>query len=306
MSNRRGMGTLDAPESQSACAWFLLRFFAFRKRVLAGLGAGQVRSRSRGRSARRGACGRPGDCAPCGRRRRARGVLLAKAPPPRFDIVSVEPSGAAVIAGRVLPDGKVALMSGGEVLAEGSADSAGLFVLQLHPLVPGDYTLKLRMRPRAGDSASSVRDSGSRAGWRSASISTMLRFPRLQRAPMAGGHRSSPGSFRPAVTPCAPTRSIKPAGRSSRARKFRSSSPPPRRRRMLEPHVARRRRCGRPSRDGGGAAGGRPLADQPENSRQRPSLHGNLRRQFGANTRSAQDLSGSGLRHAERPWSMTQ
>lgn len=70
---------------------------------------------------------------------------------PQFDIVRVEPSGETVVAGRALPDAKVALMSGSRALAEGLADSAGFFVLQPQPLPPGDYALKLRMRPRIGD-----------------------------------------------------------------------------------------------------------------------------------------------------------
>ncbi|WOJ89152.1 LysM peptidoglycan-binding domain-containing protein [Methylocapsa polymorpha] len=70
---------------------------------------------------------------------------------PQFDIVRVEPSGETVVAGRALPDAKVALMSGSKTLAEGLADSAGFFVLQPRPLPPGDYALKLRMRPRIGD-----------------------------------------------------------------------------------------------------------------------------------------------------------
>ncbi|WP_051952446.1 LysM peptidoglycan-binding domain-containing protein [Methylocapsa aurea] len=71
---------------------------------------------------------------------------------PLFDFVRVEPSGAALVAGRASPGARVALMAGGAALAEASADSAGLFALQPKPLAPGDHVLTLR----AGDKRTSV------------------------------------------------------------------------------------------------------------------------------------------------------
>lgn len=63
---------------------------------------------------------------------------------PQFDVVRVEPSGEAVVAGRSRPDSPVELLDGGKVVARGSADSAGNFVLLPPPMKPGNYDLSLR------------------------------------------------------------------------------------------------------------------------------------------------------------------
>jgi nucleoid-associated protein YgaU len=78
--------------------------------------------------------------------------LSLRAARPQFDFVRVEPSGAALVAGRASPGARVALVSGGAAVAEASADSAGLFALQPKPLAPGDHVLTLR----AGDKRLSV------------------------------------------------------------------------------------------------------------------------------------------------------
>jgi nucleoid-associated protein YgaU len=64
-------------------------------------------------------------------------------PGPAFDIVNVDPSGEAVIAGRAAPNAKVELHDGGKTIAESTADAAGQFVIIPPALAPGDHSLSL-------------------------------------------------------------------------------------------------------------------------------------------------------------------
>ena len=68
------------------------------------------------------------------------------APPaaPAFDVVRVEPTGEAVIAGRALPGATVELMRNGSRHDRVVADASGLFVLTPPPLPPGEHELTLR------------------------------------------------------------------------------------------------------------------------------------------------------------------
>jgi LysM repeat protein len=63
---------------------------------------------------------------------------------PSFDVVNVDPSGDAVIAGRAAPNAKVELRDAGKTLAVATADNAGQFVI-IPPaaLAPGDHSLSL-------------------------------------------------------------------------------------------------------------------------------------------------------------------
>src|SRR6202789_701223 len=65
------------------------------------------------------------------------------APGPAFDIVNVDPSGEAVIAGRAAPNAKVELHDGGKTIAEATADASGQFVIIPPALAPGDHSLSL-------------------------------------------------------------------------------------------------------------------------------------------------------------------
>ena len=67
----------------------------------------------------------------------------ASMPGPSFDIVNVDPSGEAVIAGRAAPNAKVELHDGGKTIAEATADAAGQFVITPPALTPGDHSLSL-------------------------------------------------------------------------------------------------------------------------------------------------------------------
>jgi nucleoid-associated protein YgaU len=62
---------------------------------------------------------------------------------PTFDVVNVDPSGEAVIAGRAAPNAKVELRDAGKTVAEATADAAGQFVIIPPALAPGDHSLSL-------------------------------------------------------------------------------------------------------------------------------------------------------------------
>lgn len=66
------------------------------------------------------------------------------APAPSFDIVKVDPSGHAVIAGRAAPGAKVAVLDGSQKLGEVTADDRGEWVLvPTAPMTPGERQLSL-------------------------------------------------------------------------------------------------------------------------------------------------------------------
>jgi LysM repeat protein len=68
----------------------------------------------------------------------------APAPVPSFDIVKVDRSGHAVIAGRAAPGAKVAVLDGDKTLGEVTADDRGEWVLvPTDPITPGERQLTL-------------------------------------------------------------------------------------------------------------------------------------------------------------------
>jgi nucleoid-associated protein YgaU len=87
-------------------------------------------------------------------------AALEKPPPqavkPAFDVVTVEPTGEAVIAGRAAPNAKVALMDQGKSVAEVTADATGQFVIIPSPLTPGSHSLSLATG--GGDAARETSD----------------------------------------------------------------------------------------------------------------------------------------------------
>jgi hypothetical protein len=74
---------------------------------------------------------------------------------PVFDIVRVEPTGDAVIAGRAAPAATVELLRDGALYDRAIADSSGQFVMVPPPLLPGDNELTLRSRQPDGKQATS-------------------------------------------------------------------------------------------------------------------------------------------------------
>jgi len=80
-------------------------------------------------------------------------------PAPQFDIVRVEPTGEAVIAGHAAPKAKVTMTDRGQTVAEANADEAGQFVLVPPAFAPGSHSLGLTARGEDGkpvQSASAV------------------------------------------------------------------------------------------------------------------------------------------------------
>jgi nucleoid-associated protein YgaU len=70
---------------------------------------------------------------------------------PRFDVVRVEPSGEAVIAGVAAPNSTVFLLDGDTPIAQVTADATGSWVIVLEePLSPGDHQLSLRAEEADG------------------------------------------------------------------------------------------------------------------------------------------------------------
>lgn len=66
---------------------------------------------------------------------------------PSFDVVRIDPSGSAVIAGRALPGATVIIMADGEPIGEVKADERGEWVFVPNkPLQPGNRELSLEMR----------------------------------------------------------------------------------------------------------------------------------------------------------------
>ena len=73
---------------------------------------------------------------------------------PAFDIVRIEPSGEAVVAGRGAPGAQVALEDDGKTIGDAAADSAGQFVILPSPLAPGSHPL--RLSAKVGETAPQV------------------------------------------------------------------------------------------------------------------------------------------------------
>ena len=72
---------------------------------------------------------------------------------PAFDIVNVDPSGEAVIAGRAAPNEKVELRDAGKTVAEATADASGQFVIIPPALAPGEHELSLAANGDKGQPA---------------------------------------------------------------------------------------------------------------------------------------------------------
>ncbi len=62
---------------------------------------------------------------------------------PAFDVVTVDPTGEAVVAGRAAPNAKVELRDAGKTVAEATTDSQGQFVIIPPALAPGAHSLSL-------------------------------------------------------------------------------------------------------------------------------------------------------------------
>jgi nucleoid-associated protein YgaU len=74
---------------------------------------------------------------------------------PEFDIVHIEPTGEAVIAGRAAPGTTVELLRNGEPHDRVVVDQSGQFAMIPRPLPPGTYDLTLRSRQPDGKEVTS-------------------------------------------------------------------------------------------------------------------------------------------------------
>lgn len=82
---------------------------------------------------------------------------MAPAPgSPGFDIVRVEPTGDAVIAGRAEPGSTVALLDGETVIGHVQADAAGEFTLLPNALSEGSHYLTLQVQKPGGTTVKSA------------------------------------------------------------------------------------------------------------------------------------------------------
>ena len=70
---------------------------------------------------------------------------------PQFDIVRVEPTGEAVIAGHAAPKAKVAITDQGRIVAEATADDTGQFAILPPPFAPGGHNLGLTASVDGGE-----------------------------------------------------------------------------------------------------------------------------------------------------------
>ena len=72
----------------------------------------------------------------------------AAAAPPSFDVVRVNPSGDAVIAGRAEPDAEVTILDQGKIIGSVKADNRGEWVfLPDSALDPGEHSFTLESKP---------------------------------------------------------------------------------------------------------------------------------------------------------------
>jgi nucleoid-associated protein YgaU len=115
---------------------------------------------------------------------------------PAFDVVSVEPTGEAVVAGRAAPNVKVALLDGDRTLAEATTDAEGQFVIIPTPLPPGDHSLTLSTG--AGGPAET-----------SNAIPVSVKSPPVQTAAAPPSTQGAPSS--PPAVPSAPSTQGAPA-----------------------------------------------------------------------------------------------
>jgi nucleoid-associated protein YgaU len=105
---------------------------------------------------------------------------------PAFDVVNVEPTGEAVIAGRAEPNARVELRDAGKTVAEATADASGQFVIIPPTLAPGDHSLSL------------AADAGKAAPETSSAVAVSV--PRPQ-AKVAAAATAAPTTVAPAPSP---------------------------------------------------------------------------------------------------------
>ncbi|CAL77306.1 conserved hypothetical protein; putative C-terminal Lysin domain [Bradyrhizobium sp. ORS 278] len=124
-------------------------------------------------------------------------VLGSLAPPsaadtdlPAFDVVNVDPSGEAVVAGRAAPGARVELLRDGEVLDRVVADQAGQFAMVPSRLPAGSYDLTLRSKLADGREVTSKQ-----------SVAVKVEASRPATVAMVAPDELTRGLSKPAATP---------------------------------------------------------------------------------------------------------
>ena len=110
---------------------------------------------------------------------------------PSFDVVTVEPTGEAVVAGRAAPNAKVELRDAGKTFAEATADAEGQFVMIPPALAPGGHSLSLATGAGQTEATSNA---------------IAVSVPEPARKPAVAAAASS----KPAATPSPPTAATAP------------------------------------------------------------------------------------------------
>ena len=139
---------------------------------------------------------------------------------PAFDVVNVDPSGEAVIAGRAAPNAKVELRDAGKTVAEATADAAGQFVIIPPALAPGDHSLSLAASADKTQPAMSspVAVSVPRAGSQGRGVAAPVRTKAAAAAPRQPMRRRPRRPLQAMRTVATPARAPAPASPSNRSR----------------------------------------------------------------------------------------
>ena len=128
---------------------------------------------------------------------------------PAFDIVRVEPSGDAVVAGRAAPGAKVELSDDGKPIGDAAANDAGQFVILPTPLSPGRHPL--RLSAKVGGDAPQVSDvlvvevAAAPAVAAASPAAAKPAFAVVQPTPQATVAAASPAAAKPAAAVVQPT-----------------------------------------------------------------------------------------------------
>ena len=201
-------------------------------------------------------------------RRQADAAAAAPSPAstPAFDVVRVEPSGDAVIAGRAAPGAQVELSDDGKTIGDVAANDAGQFVILPPPLsarTPSVAPVGQGRRRRAAGFRRGRRRSRRERRAAVAAAPAATAFARRRQAGAAADRRRARPRRRCAAEP--PPRADRPsaaaerrratptaaAPRRRRVRRRRDAAPPPRRaRRRRRRSSSRSPACGRSIRPG--------------------------------------------------------
>jgi nucleoid-associated protein YgaU len=151
-------------------------------------------------------------------------VLEEEAPRPQFDIVRVEPTGEAVIAGRAAPKAKVAITDSGRIVAEATADETGQFTMLPPAFAPGAHSLGLTA---SVDGGKAVESSGTVAIDVPLPAGKATSPPKMASASTTPPMNSNaPSIASPPLRPAeSPTQPVKSAGQTAAAAPATSTSP---------------------------------------------------------------------------------